>query len=316
MFENHSFRTYAKFSGRLTFLKPWYAHVFQFRTKYWVLLIIEKVWSNYLKVFDLPLNITWNKISFQKIIPEVKLPLKQFFRWTYLANGLLAVKKFFVLPSDEVPALFSPKEKFNVLFSNIMKLQAFTVVTVHVTCTQTESRVHENSCALLIPLSKDNMNQSVFFLLCAWLPPSLVHRVVILVPWLRCADFIVCFHRRRIFCPAINQTSPSQSKGCFPFNLICKREKYHWTGLLSLRINYTNLSSEKYWKIFYMWEILVKFGSHIYEKFDPIKIFSTEESKQALRMILPCITSCKGHELWKMSTVFVYWCYEPVTNEN
>ena len=116
MFENHSFRTYAKFSGRLTFLKPWYAHVFQFRTKYWVLLIIEKVWSNYLKVFDLPLNITWNKISFQKIIPEVKLPLKQFFRWTYLANGLLAVKKFFVLPSDEVPALFWPKEKFNVLF--------------------------------------------------------------------------------------------------------------------------------------------------------------------------------------------------------
>ena len=116
MFENHSFSTYAKFSGRLIFLKPWYAHVFQFRTKYWVLLIIEKVWSNYLKVFDLPLNITWNKISFQKIIPEVKLPLKQFFRWTYLANGLLAVKKFFVLPSDEVPALFSPKEKFNVLF--------------------------------------------------------------------------------------------------------------------------------------------------------------------------------------------------------
>ena len=124
-------------------------------------------------------------------------------------------------------------------FSNIMKLQAFTVVTVHVTCTQTESRVDENSCALLIPLSKDNMNQSVFFLLCAWLPPSLVHRVVILVPWLRCADFIVCFHRRRIFCPAINQTSPSQSKGCFPFNLICK------TGKISL-----NRSSEFTYKLY------------------------------------------------------------------
>ena len=58
---------------------------------------------------------------------------------------------------------FHPKKNLMFYFSNIMKLQAFTVVTVHVTCTQTESRVHENSCALLIPLSKDNMNQSVFF---------------------------------------------------------------------------------------------------------------------------------------------------------
>ena len=196
-----------------------------------------------------------------------------------------------------------------------MKLQAFTVVTVHVTCTQSHAytKIRARYWFLCLKIIWINL---CFFLLYAWLPPSLVHRVVILVPWLRCADFIVCFHRSRIFCPAINQTSPSQSKGCFPFNLICKREKYHWTGLLSLRINYTNLSSEKYWKIFSMWEILVKFGSHIYEKFDPIKIFSTEEPKQALRMILPCITSCKGHELWKMSTVFVYWCYEPVTNEN
>ena len=31
-------------------------------------------------------------------------------------------------------------------------------------------------------------------------------------------------------------------------------------------------------------------------------------------MILSCSTSCEGHKLWKLSTV--YWCYQPVTNEN
>ena len=34
-----------------------------------------------------------------------------------------------------------------------------------------------------------------------------------------------------------------------------------------------------------------------------MKIFSIEESKQALRMILSCITSSEGHGLWKLSIV-------------
>ena len=33
------------------------------------------------------------------------------------------------------------------------------------------------------------------------------------------------------------------------------------------------------------------------------QIFFTEDYKQALSMILSCITSCKSHELWKLSTV-------------
>ena len=34
-----------------------------------------------------------------------------------------------------------------------------------------------------------------------------------------------------------------------------------------------------------------------------------------LKMILSCITSCKDHELWKLSAVFVHWCYQPFTME-
>ena len=45
-------------------------------------------------------------------------------------------------------------------------------------------------------------------------------------------------------------------------------------------------------------------------------MFSTEGSKQALRMILSFINSCEGYELWKLSTVFVHWCYQPVKIEN
>ena len=50
----------------------------------------------------------------------------------------------------------------------------WTVVTVHVTCTQTALRVHENPCTALIPLYKNNFNFNLpmcssFFLPCACL---------------------------------------------------------------------------------------------------------------------------------------------------
>ena len=32
-----------------------------------------------------------------------------------------------------------------------------------------------------------------------------------------------------------------------------------------------------------------------------MKMFSAKDSKQAIRMILSCVTSCMGHELWKLS---------------
>ena len=37
-----------------------------------------------------------------------------------------------------------------------------------------------------------------------------------------------------------------------------------------------------------------------------MKLFSTEELKRLVKMILLCITSYKGHELWKLSTAFVH----------
>ena len=57
---------------------------------------------------------------------------------------------------------------------------------------------------------------------------------------------LICFYRDRFCSPAINQISLSQSKGWFPFFLLCRWEKYHWTGLLGLHINYTNMISELY----------------------------------------------------------------------
>ena len=74
---------------------------------------------------------------------------------------------------------------------------AWTVVTVHVhiTCMQKVLHEHENPCTLLIPLCKNNLNLPMcfFFLPHAWLPPPLVHHVVMLATSLRCADFVCWF---------------------------------------------------------------------------------------------------------------------------
>ena len=71
--------------------------------------------------------------------------------------------------------------------------------------------------------------QCLFVLPCAWLPSSLAHRV-----------------KNQTFHPAVNQKSPSQSKGWFPFILICRREKCHCTVPLVYQINYTNMSWEQF----------------------------------------------------------------------
>ena len=41
-----------------------------------------------------------------------------------------------------------------------------TVTTMHVTCMQTALHVYENSCTLLIPLCKNNLNLNVFLFFC------------------------------------------------------------------------------------------------------------------------------------------------------
>ena len=86
---------------------------------------------------------------------------------------------------------------------------------------------------------------------------------------------VQCCSYRSWFCsPARNQISLSQSKGRFPFIMLCRWEKYHWTGLLGCQ--------------------------HMYSY---VNIFFTAELKQASRMILPMYYFCESHELWKMSTV-------------
>ena len=107
-----------------------------------------------------------------------------------------------------------------------------------------------------------------------------------LAPLLCCADLFVYFYGSRFCNPAINQIFASQSKGWFPFILLCRRGKYQRTGPLDLRINYSNMISKLY--------------QHIYSY---TNIFFTEESKQTLRMILSYITSCEDYDLWKLQTV-------------
>ena len=54
--------------------------------------------------------------------------------------------------------------------------------------------VLKNLCTVLIPLCKNNFN-SFFFLSCAWLPPPLVHCVLMLATLLCYTEFFVCFHK-------------------------------------------------------------------------------------------------------------------------
>ena len=171
--------------------------------------------------------------------------------------------------------------------------------------------VNKNLCILWFPYLKIIWIYQCLSLPCACLPPPLAHRVFIIDSLLHCADFFVClfvcFHRNRICCPSINQTSPSQSKGLFPFIIICRQKKYLQTGTLGLCMSaWTENNLCIHWKIISTWHIMVKFGSHKYKKITWL------DKNQALRMILSCISSCEDHELWKLSTVFVHWCYQPV----
>ena len=110
--------------------------------------------------------------------------------------------------------------------------------------------MHENPCTVLIPLCKYNLHLplcSSFFICpilgCLLLCLSCCCACSLAVlRWFFC--LFVCFYRNRFCRPAINQISLSQSKGWFPFMLLCRWEKYHWTGPLSLYINYLNTISE------------------------------------------------------------------------
>ena len=129
------------------------------------------------------------------------------------------------------------------------------------TCTRMAIHVPKKSCTVLIPLCKNNLNQpmsSSFFLPCAWLPPPLVH-VVMLATSLRCTVliFFFVFYRSRFCSPAINQISLSQSKGCFPFILLCRQEKYCLTGPLGFCTNYTNRISELYLQMYSLKNYLI-----------------------------------------------------------
>ena len=78
-------------------------------------------------------------------------------------------------------------------------------------------------------------------------------------------------------------------------------------------INQTSLSNLDWWFSF------IHISFHIFDQsenwFNWIKIFSIEELKQVLQMILSCSNTCKGHELQNLLTVLVHWWYQPVTIE-
>ena len=94
------------------------------------------------------------------------------------------------------------------------------VTIVHIMCVQKVLHAHKNLCTVLISLCKNSLNLPVcsfFFLLCAWLPPPLVHCVVMFATLLHCANFFVCFYGSRFCSPAINQISLSKLEGWSPF---------------------------------------------------------------------------------------------------
>ena len=145
--------------------------------------------------------------------------------------------------------------------------------------------VHENSCAVLIPLCENNLNlPRCFFLSVCFVTSS--RPLYCRAYYLAALIFLfVCFYRSWFCSPIIKQIYLGQFKCWFAFILPCRRENYHGTGPLCLHINYTNMISELY--------------QHMYSY---NKISFVAELKQALRMILSCITSCVSHELWKLST--------------
>ena len=121
-------------------------------------------------------------------------------------------------------------------------------MTVCVTCTEKVLHAHKYSCTVLIPLCKNNLNLPM----CSSPSPSelgclLLLFIVLSYSLLGCTALIflfACFYGSRLCSPVINQISLGQSKGWFPFILLYKWKKYHWAGLLLLRINYTNIISE------------------------------------------------------------------------
>ena len=83
-----------------------------------------------------------------------------------------------------------------------------------------------------------------------------------------------CFFFVFFFCSFVLREANflvAQLNGSFPLTLFRRQEKYHWTGLSNLYINYTNVISELY-------------------------------------QLMYSYTSRKSYELWKMSTMLsTYW---------
>ena len=82
--------------------------------------------------------------------------------------------------------------------------------------------------------------------ICQWVHvvPPLIHCVVMLAPSLHCTD-VFCLFLSQFCSPAIKQIF-SQCKDWFPFILLCRQEKYRWTGPLGLHINYTDMNWEQF----------------------------------------------------------------------
>ena len=127
--------------------------------------------------------------------------------------------------------------------------------------------------------------------------------VVILAAWL--IFLFVCFYWSWCRSPSINLTSLSQSKGWFLLILLCRQEK------IIEQVCWIYIKIIPTWSIRgEMCPIFNFCGKHFW----PIRKLIWVETD--VRMILSCITSSGDHGLWKLSAVFVHWCYQPVTIEN
>ena len=88
------------------------------------------------------------------------------------------------------------------------------VTTVHITCRQQHYMCTKIcACYWFLYVKIIWICQCVFliFLPLAWLPPPLIHHVVMLATSIWCTDFFVCFYRNRFCNPAKNYISLSQS---------------------------------------------------------------------------------------------------------
>ena len=137
-------------------------------------------------------------IAYQKLWKMLFILSKKLFSFSRYSNFCI------FSPAFNTFQIQKSKWKWNILWCHEL---GWTYRPSQIPRKETALRVHKNSCKVLIPLCKNNSNLpmclSFFFLPSAWLPPPLVHCIVMVPPSLCCADFLfVCFYRNQFLAHA------------------------------------------------------------------------------------------------------------------